>query len=86
MGPVLERGAPVELVLVGAMTALHLAIGLRESGGNPVMGDPEMVKVPSEVCAELGVKHIKFGSGRVYQFTAIDEASGTSGWLPADPR
>jgi hypothetical protein len=49
-----ERGATVELVLVGPMAALHLAIHFGASGRDAAMGDPQIVEVPGEVRAELG--------------------------------
>ena len=39
----------VELFLVGAMTALHLAVFLRPTNPRLAMGDAEIIKVPAEV-------------------------------------
>jgi hypothetical protein len=52
--PGLEVRAAVELVLVGAMAPLDLAVGLGTSWGNPLVGDPQVMEMPREVGAELG--------------------------------
>jgi hypothetical protein len=48
-----EVSAAIELVLVRAVAPFDLAVGLRAPRGNPLVRDPEVVEVPSEVGAEL---------------------------------
>ena len=50
----LEGHPPVEFLLVGAMTALDLAIGLRAAGRDVLVSDAEIVQVPGEVGPPFG--------------------------------
>ena len=47
----LEGHPAVELILVGTMTALDFPVGLRAAGRDVLVGDAEIVKMPSEVGA-----------------------------------
>ena len=49
-----EGPPPVELILVGAMTALDFPIGLRAAGRDVLVGEAEIMEMPREVGAPVG--------------------------------
>jgi len=49
-----EGDPPIELVFVGPMAALHLAVGFGTAARDPAVSDAQVVQVPGEVGGELG--------------------------------
>jgi hypothetical protein len=50
----LEGHPSVELILVGAMTALDFPVGFRAAGRDVLVGDAEIMQMPGEVGAPFG--------------------------------
>src|ERR1700737_1409330 len=74
----LEGHPSVELLLVGAMTALDFPIGLRPAGRVVLVGDAELMQMPGEVGAPFGavvrLNPPDRGGERLAEF--VDEVNG----------